>query len=83
MNSIECRVSNSMNQRLSRPFTEDEVRCAIFPNASSQITRTGWFFSRLLLKILEVVEKEVSQASLYVLNVGGHLMLASILLIFV
>jgi hypothetical protein len=25
MNSIECRVSNSMNQRLLRTFTEDEV----------------------------------------------------------
>ncbi|XP_062152877.1 uncharacterized protein LOC133861169 [Alnus glutinosa] len=71
LNSIECRVSNSMNQRLLRPFTEDEVRFALFQMHPLKSPGPDDFSADFYQKSWEVVRKEVSRAVLNVLNGGS------------
>jgi len=71
MNSIECRVSNSTNQRLLQTFTEYEVRCALFQMHPLKSLGSDGFSTDFYQKSWEVVGKEVSRAALYVLNGGS------------
>jgi hypothetical protein len=68
LNSVDCRVSEAMNQRLTRPFTEEEVRFAIFQMHPLKSPGPDGYSAGFYQKSWGVVGVEVTMAALYVLN---------------
>jgi hypothetical protein len=68
---VNGRVTPTMNKRLLQPFTEEEVRVALFQMHSLKSPGLDGYSAGFYQKSWVVVGKEVTRAALLVLNGGS------------
>jgi hypothetical protein len=71
LNSVECRVIDAMNQSLIRPFTEEEVRFALFQMHPLKSPGPDGYSASFYQKSWDLVGSDVTRAALHVLNRGS------------
>ncbi|XP_073298281.1 uncharacterized protein [Primulina huaijiensis] len=73
MDTIVPVVGNEMNDKLCEPFTEDEIRKAVFDLSPSKAPGSDGFTAMFYQKLWTTVGRDVTKAVLEILNEKGDL----------